>query len=257
MILREEPVRCIGKTWRPGVILMGALAMSGFSDGAEGASRSVRPVLSGDSVQEAAAAPMATKPGIDQPIDFDIPAQSLESALERYAAMTGIALIYDSKLTDGLVSRAVQGHYRPEEALQLMLDGVGLTTKQTAPEALVLLPLPGPRKGGGAAAAAGRSYYAGLQRSVGEAFCHNRLLAEGRHRIAMRFWIASQGIVTRTELLAPTGDPSLDQATIAAMRDLAVGAPPQDMVQPFTMLVLPRSSGNAWYCAASVGSHSP
>lgn len=59
-------------------------------------------------------------------IEFNIPAQSLTSALNDFAAKTGFQVSYNADLATGLSSPGVVGINTPEEALRTLLSGTGL-----------------------------------------------------------------------------------------------------------------------------------
>lgn len=58
--------------------------------------------------------------------DFDIPAQSVASALVRYSSITGTNIIYDGTLPAGARSQRVAGELSEQQALQQLLAGTGL-----------------------------------------------------------------------------------------------------------------------------------
>lgn len=184
-------------------------------------------------------------------ISFDLEVQPLDSALEAFGAATGQSVIYNSKLTEGRMSRPVKGIHTPRAALELLIEGTGLKVRYTAEDALVLIQ----RSAGEAsdiAPAEEQQRYRGLvQAQIGQAFCADERLAAGDRRIAFRFWIDASGSIERTELLDSTGDLRFDAAVVDSLRRVSIGQSlPAGMPQPFTMLVLPRSSGHAWACAA-------
>lgn len=59
-------------------------------------------------------------------MEFNIPEQSLTSALNQFAATTGLQVSYQADLAAGLTSSAVSGSRTPLEALQRLLAGTGL-----------------------------------------------------------------------------------------------------------------------------------
>jgi hypothetical protein len=64
-----------------------------------------------------------------QPIEaiyFDIPAQSLAGALDRYSTASGLMVMYDSGLAKDRRSTAVQGLLAPDVAISVLLEGTGL-----------------------------------------------------------------------------------------------------------------------------------
>lgn len=58
--------------------------------------------------------------------DFNIAAQPLAAALDKYAALTERAAFFRSDIVAGRTSTAVQGRYTSEEALSLMVQGTCL-----------------------------------------------------------------------------------------------------------------------------------
>lgn len=58
--------------------------------------------------------------------EFNIPAQSLTSALNQFAATTGLQVSYQADLAAGRTSSSVSGTHTPVEALQALLTGTGL-----------------------------------------------------------------------------------------------------------------------------------
>ena len=180
---------------------------------------------------------------------FDIPAQPLDQALEAYATTSRQSVLYDSHLTEGRTSRPVQGDYTPLDALDAMLEGSGLKVRYTSAKALVLVRADSPAPAVQADARALQRYRGLLQARVAEAFCANPRLSAGDRRIALRLWIGTQGSIERADLLDTTGDADVDVAVVASLRGLPLGQPlPAGAAQPFTMLIMPRSSGQGWRC---------
>lgn len=205
--------------------------------------------------RDAAAHPASTR------LSFDLEVQPLDSALEAFGAATGQSVIYNSKLTEGRMSQPVKGIHTPRAALELLIEGTGLKVRYTAEDALVLVQGPAGEASGIAPAGEQQRYRGLVQARIGEAFCADERLAAGDRRVAFRFWIDASGSVERTELLDSTGDPRFDAAVVDSLRRISIGQSlPAGMAQPFTMLVLPRSSGHAWRCdepPAAVSGYSP
>ena len=86
----------------------------------------------------------------DSPVAFNIPAQSLASALNAYSITTLYEVVYNGQLAVGRQSAAVKGNFTPEAALQLLLEGTGLLPHYMAADAFVLVeddhPLVTPRR---------------------------------------------------------------------------------------------------------------
>ncbi|MCU1725086.1 TonB-dependent siderophore receptor [Pseudomonas sp. 5P_5.1_Bac1] len=73
-----------------------------------------------------------------EPVAFDIPAQSLGSALNQLAEQSGLQVIYNGELVQGLSSPAVRGSQEPEAALQRLLQGSGLIWHATGAGSVML-----------------------------------------------------------------------------------------------------------------------
>lgn len=199
-------------------------------------------------------APIAPAPRIT----FDIPSQSLTSALESYGATSKREVLYDARLATGRISGEVRGVFARSEALQILLDGTGLVGRLTSENAVVIVPS-SPAAGQPAAAdadarkgdpVARARYYAAVQEQVRGAFCRDTLLRPGRYRIAVQFWIAPTGTVQQTKLLSKTGDAHVDSAIETTLRGLRMKeVPPPGISQPLTMVVAPRPSELTQDCA--------
>jgi len=66
-----------------------------------------------------------------QAISYSIPAGSLDHALTRFGANSGVQLLYDSAVTQGLRTSGAQGNLTTQEALARLLSGTGLTYQFT------------------------------------------------------------------------------------------------------------------------------
>jgi len=62
----------------------------------------------------------------DQTLHFNIPAQSLSSALTRFSADTRLQVLYEGDMADKLQAPALNGTYTPAQALEKLLGGTGL-----------------------------------------------------------------------------------------------------------------------------------
>lgn len=198
--------------------------------------------------------------GSAETITFDIPAQPLVSALESYGAASRREVLYDARLATSRLSAEVKGAFVPAEALRILLGGTGLVGRFASEGAVVIVPSSpdaiqqadatiDTKKEGNPLMRA--RYYGVVQERIRDAFCENLALRPGRYRIAMRFWIAPTGAVHRTQLLSTTGDGRIDSEIEGTLRGLRIGqVPPSDVSQPFTMVILPRSSEQTQDCAA-------
>jgi iron complex outermembrane receptor protein len=84
---------------------------------------------------------LAQASGAGQKIAFDIPAQPLADALDRFTAITGWQLGYASDLAKGLTSTGITGTMSAEDALTRLLTGTGLLYMENAPGLGTLAPL--------------------------------------------------------------------------------------------------------------------
>ena len=192
---------------------------------------------------------------------FDIPAQPVASALDAYSAATGVVAAYDSRLSIERRSSAVRGHFRPDGALLKLLEGSGLAAQFTTETAFILIPQPqrtAPLRTPTSIAQAflplqepAVQRYAGLlQAGVNGALCAQERTRPGDYRLAISFWIGAAGQVTRVRLLDTTGDPERDAAIADTLHGVSIPLPlPPRAPQPFTMVILPRSSGGTVDCA--------
>ena len=71
---------------------------------------------------------------------FDIPAQPLGAALNTFADTTGWQVSVPSELVSGINASGISGPYQPEEALEALLAGTGLTYRMTGTKAVTLVP---------------------------------------------------------------------------------------------------------------------
>jgi hypothetical protein len=181
-------------------------------------------------------------------IRFDIPSQSLGSALEAYARISGREVLYNGALAAGHRSSAVEGTYPPVEALQTLLAGTGLTAEFKDADFFVLIPAPSAegqaRTVDAGPSALQLSYYSRIQAGLRASFCGKSNVLPGRYRVAVQLWIGSDGSVSQDKRLESTGDTALDADIDATLRGMRLGAPPPDgFTQPVTVVVMPDAPG--------------
>lgn len=191
---------------------------------------------------------------------FDIPQQPLAQALDSFSATTGVVGLYQARLATGRVSKPVAGQYTPVAALALLLDDTGLAAEYAAADAFVLVPAHGgapPGRAAGSVARAAiaqqdmtqRGYSALLQARITDALCASKATLPGDYRIALNFRVGLTGDIEQFGLLGSSGDHRRDEAIVTALHALAIGrVAPAHMAQPFTMVVLPTSSGGTVEC---------
>jgi hypothetical protein len=186
---------------------------------------------------------------LSAPISFDIPAQPLAAALDRYGDATGREVLYNPTLTDGRTSEPVKGIFVPETALQLLLAGTGLAARFLKDNSFVLVPAPEAPPGGSAVS---RQYYGVVQAKLRDALCRTSAVRPGRYRIAALVWIEPSGTVAKFERLGSAGAVELDRGIDNALRNLNVGAPvPAGFAQPMLIMILPNAPGVTMGCEAT------
>lgn len=173
----------------------------------------------------------------DNELSFDIPAQSLESALEAFAEQSRLEVLYETALTDGRRSSEVKGVFARSAALRQLLSGTGLEFTYTAERAFTLMPVrtaTGPSR----IMANYDRFLGGVQAGVLAALCQNPETRPGAFRLAMQLWIGHSGRIENARLLNSTGVNRRDAAITETLRRLVFGqSPPSDMPQPVTMVL--------------------
>lgn len=190
--------------------------------------------------------------GADIPVDFDIPAQPLITALEAFSAASGYQILVADPGSEIGRSRAIKGAYFPRDALVQVVAGTGLEVRFTAATAAVLVRSEASRAALAAVPSRGdrQQFEARLQADVMRALCRNSATRPGDYRAALDLWVASSGRVDRADLLGSTGDSERDQKIVAALEALRSQVPPPGLAQPSTLLVMPRASESAGICDA-------
>lgn len=84
------------------------------------------------------AAAQGTSTGIDGQYAFDIPVQSLTSALAQFGLQTGLQVTVDGALARNLDASAVNGTMRADRALETLLRGTGLNYDVTSDGTVVI-----------------------------------------------------------------------------------------------------------------------
>jgi hypothetical protein len=206
------------------------------------------------------ASPAALAQSVAAEIWFDIPAQPIASALNAYGAATGRMAAYNGNLARGRVSGAVKGRLTAAVALRLLLKDSGLLAQDITSDAFVVVarlddapvvttPFNIGQNALSQQNAEERRYSGIIQGSINGALCGLREATAGNYRLAVSFRIGFAGEVLQPKLLSPTGDSQRDRAIIELLRGLSVGEiPPPRMAQPFTMVILPSSSGGILDC---------
>lgn len=192
-------------------------------------------------------------------IAFDIAAQPLAAALEQYGRATGLPVFFDAERVAGRQAAPVHGLFDAQAALDALLAGTGLVADDagvgtTTAFVLRLTPaVPAPARPADAVQAAPTTTHRGydglVQTRIWEALCAHPRAAPGGYRAAMRFVIDGTGRIAHAFLLHTSGERARDEAILDTLRQLRIDrAPPPDMAQPLTMLILPRSQTPGLEC---------
>lgn len=185
----------------------------------------------------------------DAEILFDLPAQPLKIALEKFDAVTNLSVFFSSELATDKISSAVHGYFNPRQALQKLLEGTGLGIQSVASEAFVLILLPQQKEETSVAAAASRYFDGLVQQGIRKALCARPDLALGSYRLAMMVQLDQQGQVRQARLLDSTGNRQRDAAIVGEVKKVHVGEPPRSPEKPFVILIRPRPEHAPPVCA--------
>jgi hypothetical protein len=185
---------------------------------------------------------------------FDIPAQTLATAIDAFCAATGAEVYYDGAAALGQRSSDVTGDHARDGALRMLLAGTNLVPLRVRDSAYLLIN-PGDDAARKLAAAKSaqdashRRYFAVVQQGVLQSLCRLSDLTMMPEPVVIRLWIDTDGAVRRLEA-ADLGEHDrriLDAHT--ALRSLRLPeAPPPHMPQPVTVALLPGKSAMANYC---------
>lgn len=195
-----------------------------------------------------------------EPIEFHIPAQPLANALQAYGQRTGVQVLYESSSAVGRSSVAVEGKFRPEAALDLLLTGTGLRVKYIRPNAITLA-FRSADSGGVSAMPPTADFFAGsvwvrgtddgddtarlrdysesVQIDIQKALKKNSRTRAGSYRAVLDLWIDPSRTIQRAELFKSTGDRERDTAVAAALRGVSISRPaPANTPQPVRVVIM-------------------
>jgi hypothetical protein len=189
----------------------------------------------------------------ERSMEFDIPAQALDQALNVFRTATGVQIFYETALTAGRRSREVKGSLAPGRALQTLLGGTGLLARRTDVDAFAILPgRAEPDRAEAPASQPDGRFVSALQNGVLDLLCRNSQTRPGRYKVALELWIAPTGAIQRSVLMASTGDVALDTALLRVLQGGSINAaPPANVPQPFILTVAPRTPSETGDCGGS------
>jgi hypothetical protein len=209
----------------------------------------------------AAAAAQQTVLAPPSELDFNIPSQPLDSALQIYGDQAGVQVLYESQLAVDRRSAAVQGRFSAAAALDLLLSGTGLIVREVRPSSITIA-LPAQRSDNAPPSllrkpadlsigeirvhAPARSietsglqdYNAAIQLDIQKALKKNPRTRSGSYRAVLDLWIDPSQTIQRTALLQSTGDSTRDAAIAAALQGVTINhQPPPHTPQPIRIAV--------------------
>lgn len=167
-----------------------------------------------------------------------IPAQNLAAALDVYATISGLQVLYESSLVSGRLSSPVDGMLTSGAALQNLLAGTGLSGRMTDVDAVTISVKP--EEHAHVPSGPELQFVAGIQSGITAALCQRVETRPRNFRAAVQLWIAEYGVVRRVSVLGSTGDFRRDDAIAQALQHLDLGMrPPPGLPQPLTLAILP------------------
>jgi hypothetical protein len=152
------------------------------------------------------------------PADISIQSQPLADALRQFSATTGAEVVVDGRAVAGLSSRPVRGVVSPEALLRSMVAGLGLTVRPLEAGSYTLVPDEGGAHEMTADTARFEPYSSRLQAVVMRRLCAARETRPGAYRLALQLWIAPSGGISRSAMLASSGDDVRDAAVAGRLR---------------------------------------
>ncbi|HEL4112964.1 TPA: TonB-dependent receptor [Stenotrophomonas maltophilia] len=174
---------------------------------------------------------------------YDIPAQPLEQAVERFSVISGWSVMYPGDLAAGRSSHALRASLAPLPALQMLLQDSGIEAEVIGEQRVVL------RRGTPASAEPGigaelpdaerRRRYGGLQQRLRAAFCDDPEIAPGRYAATLRFRVDGEGQVQQPELLSGSGSARRDARLLHALQGLVLARDAAALPQPVTLQIRP------------------
>lgn len=174
-----------------------------------------------------------------------LPSLPLDEALDAYAAMTGLQMLYDASLTEGLRSSPVSNMLDRRAGLALLLRGTGLSARFTDAGAVVIYAdtaatilnpitaVAAPTIGRSQPNAAALAYADQVQSDLVRLVREDENLSASNYKLSVTVWITPRGIIDRAHVRQGSGNPDTD----ASFLNLIVGTllssqPPSDLPQP-------------------------
>ncbi len=196
-------------------------------------------------------------------IEFHIPAQSLDRALQVWSKISGIDVLYESRIAADLVSPPVDGTFTRQSALEILLAGSELAVHYTRSDAITLsevaseqdappssplvdadLRLDSLHVGMGARPdeRSMREFSETAQADIEAALRKNTHTGSGNYRAGVRLWVDPARVIRRAELSQSSGDATRDTSISETLRGLVLSKqPPDNAPQPIRITINVRS----------------
>jgi hypothetical protein len=196
---------------------------------------------------------------------FDIPAQSLATALQAYSEVSGVHVMYESDSSIGRRSSAVKGEFTREEALRILLGDDDLIVRYARADSVVLLnPAQAHRDEPPEALRASADialdtlhvgkaqnepdrgaladYISVIQQDVQQALRKRGRSTSGSYRVGVELWVDPSRTIRKTEVFQSTGDRDRDVAVAEALQGVIIRqAAPANTPQPVRVMIVVRS----------------
>lgn len=174
---------------------------------------------------------------------YDMPAQPLEQAIERFSVISGWSVMYPGDLAAGRSSHALRASLAPLPALLALLQDSGIEAELIGEQRVVLRrgsqPMADAVLDGGLGEAEHRRRYGGLQQRLREAFCDDPGIAPGPYAATLRFGVDSEGRVQAPELVSGSGSARRDARLLQVLQGLVVAADAAALPQPVSLQIRP------------------
>ncbi|MCK9917701.1 TonB C-terminal domain-containing protein [Microbacteriaceae bacterium K1510] len=196
---------------------------------------------------------------------FDIPAQSLATALQVYSEQSGVHVIYESGSSVGRQSSPVKGDYTREDALKTLLGANDLIVRYARADSVILLNpaeaqrdeppelqhtsadialetlhVTKPQNEPDPTALA--DYIGVIQQDVQQALRKRGKASSGSYRVGLELWVDPSRTIQKTQVFRSTGDRDRDLAVAEALQGVVIRQPaPAHTPQPVRVMIVVRS----------------
>jgi hypothetical protein len=183
--------------------------------------------------------------------------------LQTYSKLTGVDVLYESRIAEQLFSSPVDGTFTRQAALEALLAGTDVTVQYTRSDAITLslasyqvdIPPASPLADAdlmldtlrvSAVAPPDKSkmrdFSQSAQADIEAALRKDTRTNSGNYRASVKLWVDPTRIIRRAELAQSTGDASRDASIADTLRGLMLRKePPENAPQPVRIVIVVRS----------------